>query len=643
MQPDPGSLGLAEDLIGEDDDMPSFRYRPDGRTRTNCSRCQKNLSLQTSVKGLYVFCVLLIIAVMVLASLAGARALGAEGSGCRPRCCCEVRSVAVGSQWQSPRLVTVSAFPRLLQEPFGVFKKVNSIADDISSAQTYYEKKIVSVQENLQELDQKSLGNCSFCHDTGQLGQEISKLQEELEEIQKMLLVQEILLDRTSQGYQQLSSTSSKITSEMDGCSFSIRQVNQTLGHFLAQVRGWQAATSALDDSLKGLLQERYDVKAVVEQMNFTVGQTSEWIHAIQRKTDEETLTLQKMVTEWQNYTRLFGSLRATSSKTSELVKSIQASMSLASQRISQNSEGMHDLVLQVMGLQLQLDNISSFLDDHEENMHDLQYHTRYTQNRTAEQFETLEGRMTSHEIEISTIFTNINATDSHVHSMLKYLDDVRLSCTLGFHAHAEELYYLNKSVSLMLGTTDLLRERFSLLSARLDFDIRNLSMIMEEMKVVDVRHGEILRNVTIVRGVPGLPGPRGLKGDVGVKGPAGSKGEKGDGGGLGSPGPPGSRGPPGIPGPQGERGPIGVKGVPGFKGAKGNFGQTGLKGQMGLKGDTGPRGPEGAPGPVGPAGPQGKPGIPGKPGSPGQLGPPGPKGDPGVRGPRGLPGPPGV
>ncbi|XP_027689300.2 scavenger receptor class A member 3 isoform X4 [Chelonia mydas] len=581
-----------EDLIGEDDDMPSFRYRPDGRTRTNCSRCQKNLSLQTSVKGLYVFCVLLIIAVMVLASL--------------------------------------------------VFKKVNSIADDISSAQTYYEKKIVSVQENLQELDQKSSGNCSFCHDTRQLGQEISKLQEELEEIQKMLLVQEILLDRTSQSYQQLSSTSSKITSEMDGCSFSIRQVNQTLGHFLAQVRGWQAATSALDDSLKGLLQERYDVKAVVEQMNFTVGQTWEWIRAIQRKTDEETLTLQKVVTEWQNYTRLFGSLRATSSKTSELVKSIQASMSLASQRISQNSEGMHDLVLQVMGLQLQLDNISSFLDDHEENMHDLQYHTRYTQNRTAEQFETLEGRMTSHEIEISTIFTNINATDSHVHSMLKYLDDVRLSCTLGFHSHAEELYYLNKSVSLMLGTTDLLRERFSLLSARLDFDIRNLSMVMEEMKVVDVRHGEILRNVTILRGVPGLPGPRGLKGDMGVKGPAGRKGEKGDAGGLGSPGPQGSRGPPGIPGPQGERGPIGVKGLPGFKGAKGSFGQAGLKGQMGLKGDIGPQGPEGAPGPVGPAGPQGKPGIPGKPGSPGQLGPPGLKGDPGVRGPPGLQGPPG-
>jgi hypothetical protein len=84
---------------------------------------------------------------------------------------------------------------------------------------------------------------------------------------------------------------------------------------------------------------------------------------------------------------------------------------------------------------------------------------------------------------------------------MLKYLDDVRLSCTLGFHTHAEELYYLNKSVSLMLGTTDLLRERFSLLSARLDFNVRNLSMIVEEMKAVDTQHGEILHNVTILRG----------------------------------------------------------------------------------------------------------------------------------------------
>lgn len=363
--------------------------------------------------------------------------------------------------------------------------------------------------------DPKALNNCSFCREAEQLGQEIRKLQEELEGLQKMLLAQEVQLDQTSQAHELLSTTSSQISQEMGSCSFSIHQVNQSLGLFLAQVRGWQATTAGMDTTLKDLTQECYDVRAAVHQINFTVGQTAEWIHGIQRKTDEETLTLQKMVTDWQNYTRLFGGLRGTSAKTGEMIKTIQATLGASSQRISQNSESMHDLVLQVMGLQLQLDNISSFLDDHEENMHDLQYHTRYAQNRTVERFESLEARMASHEIEIGTIFTNINATDNHVHSMLKYLDDVRLSCTLGFHTHAEELYYLNKSVSLMLGTTDLLRERFGLLSARLDFNVRNLSMIMEEMKAVDTQHGEILRNVTILRGKGrggvGSPGTRGF------------------------------------------------------------------------------------------------------------------------------------
>ncbi|NXE16741.1 SCAR3 protein, partial [Lophotis ruficrista] len=446
--------------------------RRSGRARSGCSRCQENLSLQTAVKVLYVFSVLLIVAVTVLAAL--------------------------------------------------VFKRVDSISSDIGSAQTYYEKKIVSIQEDLQGLEEKTSGNCSLCHEMGQLGQEIAKLQGELEEIQKMLLVQEILLERTAQTHDRLSSANNRITGQVDDCSFSVRQVNESLGEFLTRVGGWRAVTSQLDASLKGLAQERYDVRAAVQQMNFTLGQTSDWIRLIRRKTDEETLTLQKIVTEWQNYTRLFGGLRAASSKTGELVKSIQGSVGAAARQVGQNSESMHELALQVMGLQLQLDNISSFLDDHEENVNDLRYHNRYTQNRTAERFESLEGRMTSHEIEISTIFANVNATDSHVHSMLRYLDDVRLSCTLGFHAHAEELYYLNKSLGLLQGTADLLRERYGLLSARLDFDIRNLSMLVEEMKAVDVRHGEMLKNITVLRGVPGLPGPRGLKGDVGVKGPPG-------------------------------------------------------------------------------------------------------------------------
>ncbi|XP_004614794.2 scavenger receptor class A member 3 [Sorex araneus] len=581
-----------EELADEDMAFPGAQA---GRLGPHCSRCQRNLSLHTSVRILYLFLALLLVAVAVLASL--------------------------------------------------VFRKVDSLSEDVSLAQAVYDKKLLSVQESLQGLDLQGPGNCSFCQEAGQLGQEIRKLQEELEGLQKLLLAQEAQLGQTSQTHELLSSTSAQISQEMGSCTFSVQQVNQSLGVFLGQVRGWRATTTGLDLSLKDLAQESYDVRAALQQINFTAGQTSEWIHGLGRKTDEESLTLQRMVTDWQNYTRLFSSLRATSAKTGEAVKSIQAALGASSQRIGQNSESVHDLALQVTGLQLQLDNISSCLDDHEENMHDLEYHARYAQNRTAERFETLEGRMASHETEIGTIFANINATDSHVHSMLKYLDDVRLSCTLGFHAHAEELYYLNKSVALMLGATSLLRERLGLLSVRLDFDVRNLSLVMEEMKAVDTRHGELLRNVTILRGVPGPPGPRGLKGDVGVKGPAGGRGPKGDPGSLGPPGLQGPQGQPGDPGPVGERGPGGPRGFPGLKGSKGSFGAGGPRGQPGPKGDVGPPGPQGPPGPPGAPGPQGKPGMAGKMGRPGYPGPMGPKGDPGIQGypgPAGSPGPPG-
>ncbi|XP_063771079.1 scavenger receptor class A member 3 [Pseudophryne corroboree] len=556
-----------EELIQEEDDMPSSRYRQNGRARTNCSRCQKNLSLQNSVKVLYVFVVILIIVVIVLASL--------------------------------------------------VFRRVDSLHEDFSSAKSSYEKKIVSVQVNLQELDMKSVGNCSYCHDANFLGQEISKLHGELEEMQKMLSAQDVRMDQTSESHQLMTIANSKMDNQIVKSNISLRQINQTLGLFLSQVKGWQTAASELEASVKNLVQERYDITAAVQQINFTLGQTSDWIHVIHRKTDEETLTLQKIVNDWQNYSKVFTAFKATLGKTIDMVRNIQSSMGGTAQQITLNTEVIHDLVLQVMSLQLQLDNLTSFLDDHEENMQDLQYHSKYTQNRTVERFESLEGRMFSHETEIGTIFTNINATDNHVHSMLKYLDDVRLSCTHGFNSHAEELYYLNKTVGLMQGTTDWLRERFSLMNARLDFDVRNLSMIMEEMKLVDTRHGEILQKVTIVQGSPGLPGPRGFKGDVGVKGPIGIKGEKGDTGDLGDPGHEGSRGVIGDFGPMGVKGSLGTKGASGIKGEKGSMGPPGPKGQKGAKGDIGLLGPGGPPGYIGPSGFFGEPGIQGQPGLP--------------------------
>lgn len=94
-----------EDLAGEDEDMQSFPCTQEGRAGPRCNRCQKNLSLHTSVRILYLFLALLLVAVAVLASL--------------------------------------------------VFRKVDSLSEDISLAQSIYNKKLVSMQENLQGLGER--------------------------------------------------------------------------------------------------------------------------------------------------------------------------------------------------------------------------------------------------------------------------------------------------------------------------------------------------------------------------------------------------------------------------------------------------------------------------------------------------------
>ncbi|XP_051880816.1 scavenger receptor class A member 3 isoform X1 [Pristis pectinata] len=568
----------------EQSDVILFSNEAERTARPGCCKCQAPWSLSVAVKVLYIFFSCLIIAVAVLASV--------------------------------------------------VFRKVDSITKDINTAQSFYETKISSVQMNIKELDQKSIShNCSSCHEVSHFAQEIVDLQKEFEQIQQLLLAQEPVLDETVQNHQTLSSDNRRIIKEVTYYSSSIEQINQTMERFSMKVNGLQTLVKQLDEFIRRLSQDQYKIRIGVQHINFTTNQNSLWLEEIQRKTNEETLILQKIVTDWQNSTKVFGVLRAAVSKMNDMVKSVQNTLATTLQTISQNSEFMHDLSLQLLSVHEQFENISTYLDDHEENIQDILYHAKYYENRTAERFETIMGRMVSHETEINTILANINATNNHVHSMIKYISDVRASCSSGLGAHSEELYHLNISLAVIQGTTDMLRQRYNLLSATLNKEINKLGVVMEEMKIIDAQHGEAIKNFTILRGLPGPPGPKGNKGESGVKGNAGPVGLKGDMGDTGPTGKQGPRGLDGLPGVRGEKGSRGPEGGPGPKGTKGNMGRPGIQGQAGPKGDRGPEGKPGPPGPKGQMGSKGDPGIPGPrglKGEVGKLGPPGPPGPPG-------------
>ncbi|XP_037100901.1 scavenger receptor class A member 3 [Syngnathus acus] len=562
-----------EELNGEEEDIPSFR----GRTRGGCVRCQQSHSLQLAVKVLYAIVVFLIITVVVLASL--------------------------------------------------VFRKV----DYLSEEELVYEKKITSAQKVMDEIS-----NCSGCLDVTLYSEEISRLKQEFEDIQKMLLGQEQVLDQASQTQTKLTATSKQLSTDMQSHVMSIKFLNQLLVGYQDQVDGWKDVLEETAERMKTLTEDQYDVKATAQQINTTVALSTMWIDALQRKSDEETLVLQKLTNDWQNYSQVLGLIKSNASSNTQILRSLQNNIIADHQRISMSSEMYYELSQQVMNLQVQLDNVTSFMDEHEENMHDLHYHSKYYENRTGERFSALDGRLNSIEMEIETISSSINATVSHVQSMYKYINIESSTCQSRLSRQIEDMQNLNSSILLLLTSADALKQENTLLNVRLDIDVRNLSMVMEEMKLVDTHHTQLIKNFTIIRGAPGLPGPKGNRGETGSKGTLGLTGSKGERGPIGGRGVQGEKGSSGPRGASGQYGPGGNRGAIGDTGPKGAPGQPGPRGEKGQKGDMGPLGKSGLPGTRGPSGIQGQTGL------PGIIGPPGPKGKPGPAGPPGPPGTPG-
>ncbi|KAK2889926.1 scavenger receptor class A member 3 [Channa argus] len=566
-----------EDFTGEEEEMPPFR----GRTRGGCLRCQQSHSLQLAIKVLYGFVAFLIIIVAVLASL--------------------------------------------------VFRKVDNLVEE----ETINHKKITKVQQGIEDL--RSISNCSGCHSVTMCSEELSRLKREFEDLQKMILGQEQVLDQASQTQNALRASNNQLTSDVQKQLISIKLLNQSLERYLDQVEGWKDVMEETEEKMKTLTEDQYEVKATAQQVNMTVAMSTMWIDALQRKAEEETLVLQKLTSDWQNYSRVLSVIKSNTSSTMQTLRYLQNNVIADHQRIAMSSEVYYDLTQQVMNLQMQLDNVTSFMDEHEENMHDLQYHSRYYENRTGERFSALDGRLKSIEMEIETVSSSINATIIHVQSMYKYTSIESSSCQGRLGRHAEELQSLNNTVLLLLHLADTLRQQNMFLNVQLDMDVRNLSMVMEEMKLVDVHHTQLIKNFTILKGAPGPPGPKGNRGETGPKGPMGLTGTKGDQGPLGIRGSAGEKGLVGPKGEPGEAGPSGNKGAVGIKGAKGSIGIPGPSGEKGQKGDMGPPGKDGVQGRPGPLGIQGQTGL------PGIIGPAGPRGKPGPAGPPGPPGPPGL
>lgn len=72
------------------------------------------------------------------------------------------------------------------------------------------------------------------------------------------------------------------------------------------------------------------------------------WIDALQRKAEEETLVLQKLTSDWQNYSRVLSVIKSNTSSTTQILRSLQNNVIADHQRIIMSTEVYYDLTQQV-------------------------------------------------------------------------------------------------------------------------------------------------------------------------------------------------------------------------------------------------------------------------------------------------------
>ncbi|XP_037312254.2 collectin-12-like [Pungitius pungitius] len=576
-----------KDDFADEEEVQSFGYKRFGiQEGTQCTKCKKEWALKTSIALLYVLCTLLTIAVAVLG--------------------------------------------------YKVVQRVDNVSEGIAN----YGGKIIAVETDLKKLDDRA-GEKSENTTT-----EIQAFKSNIWALQRQLSAVEERIHRDQVKLTQLQTTDSDIQNSqgsvrglLESNTAGLHAVNGTLQSYGAMVGGLQQETAWLQKELQQQVKLQDRALLSISSLNFTQAQQRGLIAVLQRSVDDTTQAIQKMRNDFQGLEQTARQTRSDAEWLRSKVENLQVMASNASTLAKANNDSLEEVGSQLAFVANQLQNTSSLADAQDQRLREILDGQRDFDNLTSVRFERLEARLDGLEQSVDRVTGNISFTTQLLGAINLNLNDLR-TCSETVGRHSDFLVNLNGSVTDMRTDAGSLRSQQEELAARVDKEVTSLSIVMEEMKLVDTKHSQLITNFTILQGPPGPRGPRGDKGPQGPSGGPGQKGEKGEKGGPGIRGPRGEQGFPGAPGLPGLKG---IPGLPGGPGSKGSRGSGGRAGPSGAKGEPGTAGLPGRDGQPGPQGAQGPPGIRGAMGSAGEQGPRGLPGPMGAPGPAGSPGQPGL
>lgn len=280
----------------------------------------------------------------------------------------------------------------------------------------------------------------------------------------------------------------------------TIRSVNSTLTAYSDLINALKADTERLHTGLQVQSTEQSRATVTIAALNITQAQQRSTISYLQKSVEDTSQAVQKLKNDYQGLQQTARQSKADTDWLREKVQNLQALAANNSALVRSNSEALDDMGSQLSTLSEQVQNASSITEGHDQSLRELMDRQRDHDNITSSKFDRLEARLDGHENDMDRVTGNVSFTTQLLRAISTELNGMR-SCTEQVTRHSDLLLGLNSSLVEARADGAELRAQQDDLAARLDKEVGSLSMVMEEMKLVDTKHTQLITNFTILQG----------------------------------------------------------------------------------------------------------------------------------------------
>lgn len=325
-------------------------------------------------------------------------------------------------------------------------------------------------------------------------------LQRQLSEVAERSSSNRAALGRLQDAGQDMQGSQGSIQGLLDANTAMLRSVNGTLQAYGGTMEGLQDDTARLQTELQEQVRQQSQALLSIGNLNLTQAQQRGLISALQRSVDDTSQAIQKIRNDFQSLEQTARQTKSDADWLKEKVQNLQVLASNASALAKSNNDSLEDVGSQLASLSGQLQNTSSLAENHDQTLREIMDQQRNHDNLTSSKFDQLEIRLDESEGSIDRVTGNISFTTQLLGAINLNLNELR-TCAETVGRHSDYLADLNSTVLDVRSDTSTLRLQQDDLAARLDKEVTSLSIVMEEMKLVDSKHSQLITNFTILQG----------------------------------------------------------------------------------------------------------------------------------------------